>query len=154
MSPALGPQNSTPINYEAVANVAVQKLLKAAQASTAKKLSIPIEVETAAQTLVRQKLLQKGFSKVEFHSDQRDGSSVVLHGNPYSKQNVEEAAELMVQQINQRLRPFLGQKAVTLSIEVPDDLQFEIRRQFLAAGWKTVQFQSDQRDGKSMTLTS
>lgn len=140
--------------FESIAEKYFRQIVKVAQTTTQPSFTLDISVEDGAQEFLRQKLLAAGFTGIGFQDNQRDGSWVEVKGNPYLTQNINEEAKRYVEFMNRKLTSakMYGNR-VLLDMRIPQELHTEIRKAFIGAGWKKVEFNSDQRDGDSVTLS-
>lgn len=144
-------------DYEALAEGYYQQILRQAHMSVDSTLSIKgLSVEDEAEPLLKKKLITAGFTKVHFHSTQRDGDEVYLEGNPFAKGNILRDAPTYVAQINTLLRDKkLSHGSITVEFDVPLPVQPEVRRLFTqpTVGWKKVDFTSN-HEGHHVTFTA
>lgn len=155
MSKPVGPQRFV-VDYDAIATRLFQHIVTFAMKVLESRVLLDGAVDPGAQGLLRDKLLQAGFTAVHFHTGQRDGNYVEALGNPYASGNIAKRAALCVDDMNELIKKAkMHDGRVIVDYRVPEPVQAEVHRAFTApeVGWKNVEFISDQREGDSVILS-
>jgi hypothetical protein len=155
MTAAMGPQSFI-IDFEAIATSFANKIVRVARMILDSKVLVDGAVDPGAQDLLRHKLLQAGFTSVEFHTGQRDGNYIEVAGNPYADGNIAQRAIKCVNEMNQLMKNAkMHDRRVIIDYRVPEPVQEAVRNAYCAPeiGWKNVEFLSGQKDGDSIILS-
>jgi hypothetical protein len=154
MIQAAGPQQFVS-RFENIAENLFQQILTRAIRESGSTFNVDISVQSDVQPHLQQKLSNARFGKAVFHLGERDGDWVQINGNPHAHQNAAQTTEHYLLIINKMLNTAtMSGGQVTLDISIPPVIIEEVRKAYLNAGWKTVEFQHNGRTSEEWMVLS
>lgn len=139
--------------YQVEADTVFAAIEAAAKGTPAVNFTIDGSVSSVALRLIKELGIQAGYQDCIYH-DADEGQWIEVRGNPYAEKAAKALLESCLGAIASALvSAQMSEGKVHISVVVPHVIQREITTKLKNAGWTSVEFHSNQREGAYITLT-